>query len=54
MRDISKIRWNIKCFDECVSLHWLIKDVARVLEKYIKGFGKIYQAYSSYSAYKLG
>ena len=36
MRDISKIRWNIKCFDECVSLHWLIKDVARVLEKYIK------------------
>ncbi len=36
IRDISKIRWNVKCFDECVSLHWLIKDVARVLEKYIK------------------
>ena len=36
IHDISKIKWNVKCFDECVSLHWLIKDVAIILETYIK------------------
>jgi hypothetical protein len=36
IRDISDIKWKVKCFDEFVSLHWLITDVARILQKYVQ------------------
>ena len=34
--DINTIRWNIKGFDESISLHFLIREVSKILEKFIK------------------
>jgi len=34
--DINKITWNIKGFDETISLHILIREVGKILEKFIK------------------
>ena len=36
IRDISNIKWKVKCFGEFVSFHWLITDVARILQKYVQ------------------
>jgi hypothetical protein len=41
MRDISHVEWKVKCFDEFVSLHWLVTDVARILQKYVQHRGHV-------------
>ena len=34
--DINTIKWKIKGFDETISLHFLIREVGKILEKFIK------------------
>ena len=34
--NINGIKWNIKGFDETIGLHLLIREVGRILEKFIK------------------
>ena len=34
--NINTVRWNIKGFDETISLHILIREVGKILEKFIK------------------
>lgn len=34
--DINNIKWDIKGFDESISLHYFVREVAKILEKFIK------------------
>jgi len=34
--DITSIQWNIKGFDETISLHYFVRETSKILEKFIK------------------
>lgn len=45
--NINTVKWNVKGFDETISLHFLIREVGKILEKFIKAeLTKKYPYYS--------
>jgi len=34
--DINTVKWNIKGFDENISLHFLVREVSKILDKFMK------------------
>ena len=45
--DINSIKWHIKGFDETISLHMFVREVGKILEKFIKSYlKKIYPYYA--------
>lgn len=34
--DINTIKWNVKGFDDTISLHFLVREVSKILEQFIK------------------
>jgi len=34
--NINSVKWNVKGFDETISLHYFVREIGKILEKFIK------------------
>ena len=37
--NINSVKWNVKGFDETISLHYFVREIGKILEKFILDMG---------------